>query len=217
MCETFCTLFRTFRTLFGPFRTLFGSFRTLFDSFRTLFERFRTLFDSFRTLFERFRTLWESLRTLFGTFRTLWESFRTLFAAFAGWGVGHERVVYHSPMPFAAAFVAMLCLVLGGVLVVVTLRILVQRATRRWDRRDRTQPTALSRFSQPGCGRCGYPLTGWTTRVCPECGSDAEVSGIMPVDIEGRRISPLRRAWLPTTLSLLLAVLLAITLVLLGR
>ena len=96
---TFRTLFGTFRTLFGTFRALFGTFRTLFGTFRTLFGTFRTLFERFRTLWERFRTLFERFRTLFGTFRTLFEALRTLLEAFAGWGLGCEKVVGWASRP----------------------------------------------------------------------------------------------------------------------
>src|SRR5215831_14959884 len=34
------------------------------------------------------------------------------------------------------------------------------------------------RLREPGCGRCGYPVTGLATPECPECGADLRLAGI---------------------------------------
>ena len=35
------------------------------------------------------------------------------------------------------------------------------------------------RIAEPGCGRCGYPVRGLAGTVCPECGADRRVVGVM--------------------------------------
>lgn len=33
-------------------------------------------------------------------------------------------------------------------------------------------------LTQPGCSRCGYPVQGLTSAICPECGADHRIVGI---------------------------------------
>ena len=33
--------------------------------------------------------------------------------------------------------------------------------------------------TEPSCGKCGYIVIGLTTQICPECGSDLNVVGII--------------------------------------
>jgi hypothetical protein len=35
------------------------------------------------------------------------------------------------------------------------------------------------RVTEPGCGRCGYPVRGLTGTTCPECGADQRVVGVV--------------------------------------
>jgi len=63
------------------------------------------------------------------------------------------------------------------VLIVLTalkwLELIPERFIHRRDSRQR--PGA-----EPKCGQCGYSVTGLTTMVCPECGSDLREVGIVP-------------------------------------
>lgn len=64
-------------------------------------------------------------------------------------------------------------------------------------------------ITEPGCGRCGYPVRGLSTSICPECGSDRGVVGIVeplpPLTLRARRRLRVT-AW---SVLLLLAALLA--------
>ena len=35
------------------------------------------------------------------------------------------------------------------------------------------------RITEPGCGRCGYPVRGLHTPICPECGANRNVVGVV--------------------------------------
>ena len=61
---------------------------------------------------------------------------------------------------------------LGALLFLIVLGVLayvVFRGVRR----------SRGKVSEPSCGKCGYAVTGLETMVCPECGSDLRVVGIV--------------------------------------
>lgn len=64
-------------------------------------------------------------------------------------------------------------------------------------------------LTQPGCGRCGYPIQGLTGSICPECGADHGIVGISqplpPISAPAkRRLSLLLWTLLVVGLALLL-------------
>jgi len=73
----------------------------------------------------------------------------------------------------------LLCLVMGGLLVVGLVGLLLLRRGK-------------AGVTQPACGKCGYAVAGLPTFTCPECGSDLRAVGIvMPKSDHGLR----RVAW----------------------
>lgn len=68
-------------------------------------------------------------------------------------------------LPFIVIFVLILGVVLLGIL-----------ALRGWLRKS--QPTAVA-SDLPSCGSCGYSVRGVSELVCPECGADLKVVGIL--------------------------------------
>ncbi len=65
---------------------------------------------------------------------------------------------------------------MGPFLLVMLLAIVAAIMTSLVSRRRRQHRI----FDFPTCGQCAYDVTGLTTRICPECGGDLDVVGVLP-------------------------------------